>query len=93
MTRVDHYVGRHQRMTGQIRKLPEAMAILRKREKHMGDCMELEELSAYQNVDCAVIDKLKIVEIVERKILCASWQELIGDGGDIICTILLVLDG
>lgn len=57
------YVGKHQRLTGEVKKLPKPMGIMRKRLKeNAGDAEELE-----------------IVEIVRHKIVFSSRPEPVGD--------------
>lgn len=65
MKRVYLYVGQHQRLTGEVKKLPRAMAVIRKRdpaEKGSGD----EET------------ELEVVELVKFKILFSSRPEPVG---------------
>ena len=40
--RVHLYVGQHQRLTGEVKKLPNPVAVIRKREDHQTDSEELE---------------------------------------------------
>ena len=63
------YVGKHQRLTGEVKKLPKAVGVVRKRdsvgkggEKGEGDGEELE-----------------VVEIVEWKVVFSSRPEPVGD--------------
>lgn len=42
MKRVHLYVGQHQRLTGEVKKLPNPVAVIRKREGHQTDSEELE---------------------------------------------------
>ncbi len=42
MKRVHLYVGQHQRLTGEVKKLPNPVAVIRKRQDHQTDSEELE---------------------------------------------------
>lgn len=68
MKRVYLYVGKHQRLTGEVKKLPRALAVIRRRtegvETDVGEDGEGEEL--------------EIVEIVKFKILFATRPEPVG---------------
>ncbi|KAI0997547.1 hypothetical protein K3495_g10640 [Podosphaera aphanis] len=66
MKRVYLYVGKHQRLTGEVKKLPKALAIIRKK-KHNDD---MENVSTIQ---------LEITEIVKYKILFSNRPEPIGN--------------
>ena len=70
MKRVHLYVGQHQRLTGEIKKLPKAMAIVRKREnkKIFGSGGESEEQG----------DNFEVVEIVKYKIMFGNRPEPVG---------------
>ena len=63
------YVGKHQRLSGEVQKLPKAVAVIRKREVEFG------------NVDAgrAGEDDLEITEIVEWKVVFSSRPEPVGD--------------
>ena len=81
MKRVYMYVGKHQRLTGEVKKLPKAIAIIRKRRDRLaaqtngddGDAMEgVEGEQTEQTAD------LEIVEIVKYKILFSTRPEPVG---------------
>jgi chromosome transmission fidelity protein 8 len=65
--RVYLYVGKHQRLTGEVKKLPKPMAVLRKRE-------------AAGETDGGE-SELEIAEIVYYKLLFAHRPEPVGGGG------------
>lgn len=69
MERVHLYVGKHQRLTGQVKKLPKAVAVIRKR---MSRSLQDEQMGSEQN------DELEIVEIVKYKIMFSSRPEPVG---------------
>ena len=73
MKTVHLYVGPHQRLTGEIKKLPKAIAVLRKKESG-GYVME-----DVQGRGAEMEEELEIVEIVEWKILFSSRPEPVGD--------------
>lgn len=79
MKRVYLYVGKHQRMTGEVKRLPKAIAVLQKREKHVENTMELDGQDPPPNGDGAVAEELEVVEIIKYKILFASRPEPVGD--------------
>jgi chromosome transmission fidelity protein 8 len=70
MKRVYLYVGKHQRLTGQVKKLPNAIAVIRKRIDGYGE--EMEGVEGDPRVD------LEIVEIVKYKILFSTRPEPVG---------------
>ena len=59
------YVGKHQRLTGEVKKLPNPVAVLRKREVPPSEKSK-------------VGDELEIVEIVYYKVLFSSRPEPVG---------------
>ena len=63
------YVGKHQRLVGEVRKLPKAMAIVRKRELSTETREDWEEEKG---------EELEIAEIVRWKILFAGRPEPVG---------------
>ncbi|KAG6010265.1 hypothetical protein E4U21_007314 [Claviceps maximensis] len=70
MKRVHMHVGQHQRLTGEVRKLPKAIAVIRKRANRMlenstGPYMEEGE-------------HMEIVEIVKYKIMFSNRPEPVG---------------
>lgn len=66
MKTVHLYVGRYQRLSGEVKKLAKPLAVIRRR----GD-MKLNEESG--------IEELEIVEVVYHKILFSSRPEPVGD--------------
>jgi hypothetical protein len=62
MKHVYLYVGKHQRLTGEVKKLPKAMGIMRKKEG--------------SGVDGT--DELEIVEVVKHKIVFSQRPEPVG---------------
>ncbi|KAK6211955.1 hypothetical protein LQW54_005482 [Pestalotiopsis sp. IQ-011] len=66
MRRVHLYVGQHQRLTGEVKKLPKAMAVIRRRASD-------EAASAAAAED--KIEDLEVVEIVKHKIIFSSRPE------------------
>lgn len=73
MKRVYLYVGKHQRLTGEVKKLPKAMAIIRKvkgEDEHMeGDNSEEQGEG---------IGVLEVVEIIKYRILFSTRPEPVG---------------
>lgn len=70
MKRVHMYIGQHQRLTGEVKKLPKAIAVVRKRENRMlqssaGPYMEQGE-------------NLEVVEIVKYKLMFTNRPEPVG---------------
>ena len=68
MNKVYLYVGKHQRLTGEVKKLPKALAVIRKRE--VGKEQDGEEGVGGE--------ELEIAEIVKWKILFAGRPEPFG---------------
>lgn len=50
MRRVYLYVGQHQRLTGEVKKLPRALAVVRRREGAAGEELEVAEIVKYKVV-------------------------------------------
>ncbi|KAI2611467.1 uncharacterized protein GGS25DRAFT_482847 [Hypoxylon fragiforme] len=69
MNRIHLYVGEHQRLTGEVKKLPKAMAIIRKRAKPDEDIDMADDQSK------VTIEDLEIVEIVKYKLVFSSRPE------------------
>ena len=63
------YVGKHQRLTGEVKKLPNAVAVVRKRE------IEEEEIGVGRSGK----EELEIVDIVEWKVVFSSRPEPVGN--------------
>ncbi|PHH66431.1 hypothetical protein CDD81_7486 [Ophiocordyceps australis] len=67
MERVHLYIGKHQRLTGQVKKLPRAMAVVRRRQN-----------GSYESSGGVVEeqgDNIEVVEIVKYKLAFASRPE------------------
>jgi len=71
MKRVYLYVGQHQRLTGEVKKLPKPMAVIRRKDPEAGAIGNGE-------VKAVIDDELEIVEIVRWKILFSSRPEPVG---------------
>ena len=63
MGRVHLYVGQHQRLTGEVKKLPNPVAVIRKRDRGEATTDE---------------DELEIAEIVYFKLIFSSRPEPVG---------------
>lgn len=68
MKTVHLYVGKHQRLTGEVQKLPKAMGILKKRDIEFGDV----------DGGRAEEEELEIMEIIEWKVAFSSRPEPVG---------------
>jgi chromosome transmission fidelity protein 8 len=73
MKRVYLYVGKHQRLTGEVKKLPKAIAVIRKRKDEGDD----QNVGAMEGEESA-IEELEVVEIVKYKILFSIRPEPVG---------------
>lgn len=77
MKRVYLYVGKHQRLTGEVKKLPKAIAVIRRRDSEAKDVdgdLDMDE----DNERAGKIEELEIVEIVKYKILFSIRPEPVG---------------
>jgi chromosome transmission fidelity protein 8 len=72
MKRVYLYVGKHQRLTGEVKKLPKAIAVMRKRTTDGQDTM-----TNPRPVEDKT-EELEIMEIVKWKILFSQRPEPVG---------------
>ncbi|KAI0112042.1 putative sister chromatid cohesion protein Ctf8 [Nemania sp. FL0031] len=72
MKRVHLYVGQHQRLTGEMKKLPRAIAVIRKRPRSEPD-VEMTNSSSE-----SVQEDLELVEIVKYKLMFSHRPEPVG---------------
>lgn len=79
MKRIYMYVGKHQRLTGEVKKLPKAIAVIRKKQSPPQQAMDLDGEAAEPKAEA-----LEIVEIVKYKIIFSSRPEPVGvyEGGN-----------
>ena len=70
MKRVHMYVGQHQRLTGEVKKLPKAIAVVRRRENKLIEGSGGTRMEEGEN--------LEVVEIVKYKLLFANRPEPVG---------------
>ncbi|KHN95845.1 Chromosome transmission fidelity protein 8 [Metarhizium album ARSEF 1941] len=70
MRRVHMYVGRHQRLTGEVKKLSKAIAVIRRRENRV-----LENSSGTYREQG---ENLEVVEIIKYKIMFSNRPEPVG---------------
>ncbi|KAI1132205.1 putative sister chromatid cohesion protein Ctf8 [Nemania abortiva] len=71
MKRVHLYIGQHQRLTGEMKKLPRAMAVIRKKS---GSDQDVEMADSSESVK----EDLEIVEIVKYKLMFSHRPEPVG---------------
>ncbi|CAJ2511755.1 Uu.00g073800.m01.CDS01 [Anthostomella pinea] len=74
MKRIHLYVGQHQRLTGEVKKLPRAVAIIRKKP-HSGEDMDMADANSETTKE-----DLEIVEIVKHKLVFSQRPEPVGSG-------------
>ena len=74
MKTVQLYVGKHQRLTGEVKKLPKALAVIRKRDAGTEKPQEGDE-DRMLDEDSA---DLEVVEIVKYKLVFSSRPEPVG---------------
>ncbi|PQE17399.1 sister chromatid cohesion Ctf8 protein [Rutstroemia sp. NJR-2017a BVV2] len=74
--RVYLYVGKHQRLTGEVKKLPKAFAVLRKRNTTAASTDDHD--ATMEGQESGTQDELEIVEIVKWKILFSTRPEPVG---------------
>lgn len=67
MKRVYMYVGQHQRLTGEVKKLPRAVGVVRRRQQQVGG-----------GGGGGGAEELEVVEIVKYKIVFSSRPEPVG---------------
>ncbi|KAI0124815.1 chromosome transmission fidelity protein 8 [Xylariales sp. AK1849] len=72
MKRVHMYVGQHQRLTGEVKKLPKALAVMRKRSGAEDDAVMTDASSDDK------IEHLEIVEIIKYKLVFSQRPEPVG---------------
>jgi chromosome transmission fidelity protein 8 len=75
MKRVYMYVGKHQRLTGEVKKLPKAIAVIRKRP---GTGQDGEEMEIVEGDGSESKEELEIVEIIKFKIIFSARPEPVG---------------
>ncbi|KAM3545988.1 hypothetical protein ARSEF1564_001081 [Beauveria bassiana] len=70
MKRVHMFVGQHQRLTGEVKKLPRAVAVVRRRENRM----EYGSGGAHMEEG----ENLEVVEIIKYKLMFGNRPEPVG---------------
>lgn len=77
MKRVYMYVGKGQRMTGECKKLPKPIGIMRKRERANGGDVDMGGVEGDDDEqgNNGVEEELEIVEVVRYKIVFSSRPE------------------
>jgi len=84
MRRVYLYVGMHQRLTGEVKKLPKPLAVVRRRSAAEGDgrgsgtAMDVDEAAAKDGDGGDHTEALEVVEIVKYKIVFSQRPEPVG---------------
>jgi len=78
MKRVYMYVGKHQRLTGEVKKLPKAVAIIRKRIGGLPAPSSNEDVEMDGDEAEEKFEDLEVVEIVKYKILFSTRPEPVG---------------
>jgi chromosome transmission fidelity protein 8 len=73
MKRVYLYVGRYQRMTGEVKKLAQPLALVQKRKKHSHSDGNGERIAESEG------EELEIVEIIKYKLLFKNRPEPVND--------------
>ncbi|RYP02822.1 hypothetical protein DL764_005585 [Monosporascus ibericus] len=74
MKQVHLYVGQHQRLTGEVKKLPRALAVIRKRAS------DGQDVNMAGSTSDTTIDELEVVEIVKYKLVFSHRPEPVGTG-------------
>ncbi|KAK8108034.1 chromosome transmission fidelity protein 8 [Apiospora kogelbergensis] len=83
MKRVHMYVGQHQRMTGEVKKLPRPMAVIRKRAAAAvtgGADTEMTDAASSKKESSTTSEDLEVVEIIKYKLVFSSRPEPVGSG-------------
>jgi chromosome transmission fidelity protein 8 len=70
MKHVYFFVGQHQRLTGEVKKLPRPIAVIRRRERH--------HLTNAGQLGEELPDELQVVEIVRYKLVFSQRPEPVG---------------
>lgn len=70
------YVGRHQRLTGEVKKLAKPLAVIRRKDAGDGAA----GVGGRGKADADVEEELEILEVVYYKILFSSRPEPVGEG-------------
>ncbi|OAA54880.1 Chromosome transmission fidelity protein 8 [Cordyceps fumosorosea ARSEF 2679] len=72
MNRVHMFVGQHQRLTGQVRKLPRAIAVVRRRQEETGRSSGAGAHAEEEG------ESLEVVEIIKYKLMFGNRPEPVG---------------
>ncbi|KAM4060074.1 ctf8 domain-containing protein [Hirsutella rhossiliensis] len=70
MKRVHLYIGQHQRLTGEVKKLPKALAVVRRRENQWRESSDGPVQEQGDNLD--------VVEIIKYKLMFSNRPEPVG---------------
>lgn len=73
MKRVYLYVGKHQRLTGEVKKLPKALAVVGKRTEVIDDPQTMTDPDGHPD------EELEILEIIKHKIIFGGRPEPVSD--------------
>lgn len=81
MKKVYLYVGRHQRLTGEVKRLAKPLAVIRRRELggDAGGLRDGSKADADADADAVADEELEIVEVVYYKILFSSRPEPVSE--------------
>lgn len=78
MKRVHLYVGQHQRLTGEVKKLPKALGIVRRRRRRRRQVPDSSSSSGDGHQGEEGEQQLEVVEVVKYRIVFSSRPEPVG---------------
>lgn len=73
MKRVYLYVGKHQRLTGEVKKLPKSLVVIGKRERAAQNGIDVDMDRESEE------EELEILEVIQHKIIFGGRPEPVGD--------------
>lgn len=71
------YIGEHQRLHGEVKVLPKAVGVVRKRQ---GQRQQQQRVDGVEGEEKEELEELEVVEIVRHKIVFASRPEPVTRG-------------
>lgn len=75
MKRVYMYVGKGQRMTGECKKLAKPIAVIRKKDRCVGEDVDMGGMGAGNEEETSRDEELEIVEVVRYRIVFSARPE------------------
>lgn len=67
------FIGQHQRLAGEVKKLPKPLGVVRRRRRKLADGEQQEEVEEGRGAD--EVEDLEVLEVVKYKLVFSSRPE------------------